>query len=259
MNILLSNDDGINAPGMDALIRGLIKKHKVFVSAPSTQKSSISRAVSIGIPVRVEKRTMQAFPQVTAFAVDGTPVDCVRIALGNLIHVKIDLCMTGINFGHNIGTDTLYSGTAAAALEAAVNGIPAVALSLGLENHGSHYDTAAEVALRMVDFCKRHPLPRGAFYNVNIPDVPASNLKGAKITTLSDIPYDLKYLETEDNLGNRYYTTPWDKDPETEPDTDRSAVLDGFVAISALIFDNENNSLFGAVDQEELNQIGGIG
>ena len=167
--------------------------------------------------------------------------------------------MTGINFGYNIGTDTLYSGTAAAALEAAVNGIPAVALSLGLENHGSHYDTAAEVALRMVDFCKRHPLPRGAFYNVNIPDVPASNLKGAKITTLSDIPYDLKYLETEDNLGNRYYTTPWDKDPETEPDTDRSAVLDGFVAISALIFDNENNSLFGAVDQEELNQIGGIG
>ena len=94
---------------------------------------------------------------------------------------------------------------------------------------------------------------------MNIPDVPASNLKGAKITTLSDIPYDLKYLETEDNLGNRYYTTPWDKDPETEPDTDRSAVLDGFVAISALIFDNENNSLFGAVDQEELNQIGGIG
>lgn len=259
MNILLSNDDGINAPGMAALIRSLIKKHTVFVVAPSTQKSSISRAVSIGIPVLAEKRTLEAFPSVTAFAVDGTPVDCVRIALGNLIHEQIDLCMTGINYGYNIGTDTLYSGTAAAAIEAATDGIPAIAFSLGLEAHGGYYDTAGEVALRMADFYTRHPLPKGAFYNVNVPDIPFSELKGARVTKLSDIPYDLKYIETEDEAGNRYYTAPWDKDPETDLNTDRSAVLQGYVAISALIYDNEMNSLFGTVRQDELDEIGGIG
>ena len=191
---------------MEALIRSLTKKHTVFVAAPSTQKSSISRAVSIGIPVRAEKRILDAFPTVTAYAVDGTPVDCVRIALGNLIRERIDLCMTGINYGYNIGTDTLYSGTAAAAIEAAVDGIPAIAFSLGLEARGGFYDTAGEVALRMADFYEKHPLPKGAFYNVNVPDIPFSELKGAKITTLSDIPYDLKYLETEDEEGNLWRT-----------------------------------------------------
>ena len=258
MNILLANDDGINAPGMEALIRSLTKKHTVFVAAPSTQKSSISRAVSIGIPVHAEKRILPKFPSVTAYAIDGTPVDCVRIALGNLIHDRIDLCMTGINFGYNIGTDTLYSGTAAAAIEAATDGVPAIAFSLGLEENGTHYETAGEVALRMAEFYQRHPLPKGAFYNVNVPDVPFDKLKGAKITKLSDIPYDLHYIETEDEAGNRFYTAPWEKDPETDPDTDRSAVLEGYVAISVLIYDNEKNALFGTVGQDELDEIGGI-
>lgn len=256
MNILLSNDDGIDAIGMAALIRALKKRHTLYVVAPTVQRSSISRAVSIGVPLHAEPRTLEEFPDVWAYAVDGTPVDCVRVALGNLVPAKIDLCMTGINYGYNIGTDTLYSGTAGAAIEAAVNGIGAVALSNGLENGGKYMDTAGEVALLLADFYGRHPLPRGAFYNVNVPDLPIDALGGIRPASLSPVPYDLGYEERTDEEGRPCLVTPWRKERETDPSTDRSVVYGGAVSVTVLRYDNSHNEALASADAAEWDALG---
>ncbi len=257
MHILISNDDGINAPGLIALVRALSKKHELYVVAPKYTQSAVSRKVSLWTPIYVEKRTLPEFPQVWAYAVDGTPVDCVRLALGNLLPVKPDLCVTGINYGYNIGTDTLYSGTAAAAIETAVNGISAVAVSCGAENKGEWMETAGEIASRMAEFYPNHPLPVGAFYNVNVPDIPLSSIKGAKAATLSRIPYDLPYEHTQDENGDPYYITHWTKQPETDPNSDRAAVYSGYVSVSVLTYGHEHNDLIGRIKPGEWERIGG--
>ena len=256
MHILISNDDGIDAPGLTALVRALSQKHTLYVAAPKYTQSAVSRKVSLWTPIYVEKRTLPEFSQVLAYAVDGTPVDCVRLALGNLLPVKPDLCMTGINYGYNIGTDTLYSGTAAAAIEAAVNGVPAIAMSCGVENKGEWMGTAGKIALQMAEFYLSHPLPVGAFYNVNVPDLPMSSIKGAKATTLSRIPYDLPYEHTTDENGDPYYITHWTKREETDPNSDRTAVYSGYISVSVLTYGHEHNDLIGKTEPAEWEKIG---
>ncbi len=257
MKILVSNDDGIGAPGLDALIRALCSKHTVYVVAPSGPQSAVSRSVTLFRPLHAERRTLPAFPDVWAYAVDGTPVDCVRLALGNLLPEPVDLCITGINFGYNVGTDTLYSGTAAAAIEAATDGVIAVAMSCGIEQRGAYWETSADVALKMADFAVRHPLPRGAFYNVNVPDIAPKQLHGVRPAKLSPVPYDLRYTETLGEDGRTEYTTPWVRPSEQSDDTDCSLVYAGYAAVSVLTYDNEHNELIDAVPAKEWALLGG--
>ena len=256
MRVLLSNDDGIDAPGIAALIRALSKRHTLYVVAPDRPQSSVSRKVSIGTPLHPQKRVLSEFPQVWAYALDGTPVDCVRVALGNLLPVKPDLCVTGINFGYNIGTDTLYSGTCAAAIEAAVNGVPAIAMSCGVENGGAWMDTAGEIALGMTGLYKKHPLTAGAFYNVNVPDLPLAQIKGVRQAELSRIPYDLPYEKVE-NETDPYIFTKWTKAQETNPNTDRSLAYASYVAVSVLTYGHAHNEMIGNTEPEEWVHIGG--
>ena len=151
MKILLSNDDGVFAPGLKALANALNKDHELTVSAPDSERSAVSRSMTLFDPLRARETRIEGLPDVPAYAVSGTPVDCVRLALGNLFS-EPDIVVSGINMGPNLGTDVLYSGTVAAAHEAALLGYQSIAVSC-LSYHGRNIETAARLlGMPPVDF-----------------------------------------------------------------------------------------------------------
>ncbi|MBR6040836.1 MAG: 5'/3'-nucleotidase SurE [Clostridia bacterium] len=168
MKILLVNDDGVDAVGIRRLIEALSKEHTVWIVAPDRQRSAASMAMTLNMPLRADPREIDGAE--IAYAVDGTPVDCARLGLGNLVPEKPDLVISGINHGPNLGSDTLYSGTCGCAQQAAILGVQAIAMSLDHRNP-THFETAVAVTKHMIGIAKRHPLPFGMFYNVNVPDL----------------------------------------------------------------------------------------
>jgi len=206
MKLLLSNDDGVFASGIRTLAAELCKNHEVFVSAPDRERSAVSRAMTLFSPLRAKQTQIAGLPDVQAYAVSGTPVDCVRLALGNLTP-NPDLVVSGINLGPNLGTDVLYSGTVAAAHEAALLGYQSIAISC-LSYEGEHLETAARVAAMAVEYLSRHPLDFGMLLNVNVPAVPFEELKGIKAVPLGVQQYALEFVEREDPMDRKYYWAP---------------------------------------------------
>ncbi|MBR0435648.1 MAG: 5'/3'-nucleotidase SurE [Clostridia bacterium] len=246
MRILLVNDDGINAEGIRTLMRTLSKEHEVFAVAPDRQRSAASMAMTLDTPLRAVPVPVD-LPVAGAFAVDGTPVDCARLALGNLVQ-EPDLVISGINLGPNLGTDTLYSGTCAAAQEAALYGLQAIAMSLDHRNP-THFETALAVTERMIGIVERHPLPTGLFYNVNVPDLPIAEIRGYKVTHLAYVRYNGVYEKREDPLGKPYYWVPRGKLPcEADEDTDYAWMKKGYVTVTPMSFDSAK---LDAVDLKE--------
>ena len=246
MRILLVNDDGINAEGIRTLMRTLLKEHEVFAVAPDRQRSAASMAMTLDTPLRAVPVPVD-LPVAGAYAVDGTPVDCTRLALGNLVQ-EPDLVISGINHGPNLGSDTLYSGTCGAAQQAAILGVQAIAMSLDHRNP-VHFETAALVTMRMIDVIKKHPLPFGMFYNVNVPDLPIAEIRGYKVTHLAYVRYNGVYEKREDPLGKPYYWVPRGKLPcEADEDTDYAWMKKGYVTVTPMSFDSAK---LDAVDLKE--------
>lgn len=230
--ILLVNDDGIDAEGIRDLMSGLAETHRVWVIAPDRQRSAVSKSMTLSSPLRAVPREIAGVE--LAYAVDGMPVDCVRLGLGNLVPEKPDLVISGINHGPNLGSDTLYSGTCAAAQEAALLGVPAIAMSLD-HRDPVHFETAYYVTERMIGVCMRHPLPFGMFYNVNVPDVPITELKGYKVTGLGLVRYKKEYERREDPLGRPYYWAPRGRLPgEADADADDAWLKKGYVTVTPM-------------------------
>lgn len=246
MKILLVNDDGIDAVGIRRLIGALAGKHTVWVVAPDRQRSAVSMAMTLEQPLRAAPRTIAGVD--CAYAADGTPVDCVRLGLGNLVPEKPDLVISGINHGPNLGSDTLYSGTCGAAQQAAVLGVQAMAVSLDHRNP-THFETAAAVTERMIGIVERHPLPFGMFYNVNVPDLPPEQIGGYRVAGLAMVHYNDVYLRREDPLGRPYYWVPRGKLPcDPDEDTDYAWMRKGIVTITPMGFHSER---LEAVDLSE--------
>jgi 5'-nucleotidase len=177
VRILVSNDDGYNAPGIEALVQGLKGLGEITVVAPETNSSGSSNSLSLRRPLSV-RQAANGF-----YFVNGTPSDCVHIALTGLLDFRPDLLVSGINNGANMGEDTLYSGTVAAASEGFLLGIPSLALSL-VERDWSHLDTAVRVAQELVAHYASHPMNEPLLLNVNIPAVPYRVLSGFRTTRL---------------------------------------------------------------------------
>lgn len=175
MKILLSNDDGVFAPGIKVLFEHLSKDHEVVVIAPDRNCSGMSNALSLHSPLRMQKME-NGF-----YAVNGTPSDCVQVGINCFLDEQPDLVISGINDGPNLGDDTIYSGTVAAAFEGRHMGLPAIAVSI-CSKHVKHFDTAAEIVCRLVANIQDHPLSSNEILNVNVPDLPASQIKGIKAT-----------------------------------------------------------------------------
>jgi len=244
MRVLVTNDDGIGAEGIQALRRSLreLEDVEVHVVAPDSNRSATARSITTRSPLWVEE--VEFDDGDTGFATEGTPVDCVRFADLGLLGSKPELIVSGINHGSNLGDDITYSGTVAAAFEGIVLGIPAVAISLqsGPGNMGFQpgrsfdFGFAAALAARLVEKIRLEPLPDGTLLNVN---VPAGEPEGVEITKLGKRLYDdeLKLVEEDPGGRKRYRIYGFEPSFEDEPGTDLVAVARNRVALTPIHFD----------------------
>ncbi|HUU70667.1 MAG TPA: 5'/3'-nucleotidase SurE [Planctomycetota bacterium] len=247
--ILLSNDDGIFALGLSALRDALRDVEDVTVVAPDMEQSGAAHSITLHLPLRV--RRLQQKNEFFGFTVNGSPADCVKIAIRELMEQPPAAVLTGINYGANLGVNVFYSGTVAGALEGAMFGLPSFAFSL---DHGENpdFDEAARMARQVYDFFKDKPLPRGTLLNVNIPALPADKIKGVAITRMSRAGYDEKFEKRYDPRGQVYY---WISgridDTDNLPGTDVNAVRNGYVSVTPLHYD--------LTEYQIVEQLGGLG
>lgn len=236
MKILLCNDDGIHAPGIEVLHNALIGIGDLCVVAPDTERSATGHAITIFDPIRTMPIEKAGRP--FGIAVDGTPADCVKLAISYLYKDDPpDLVVSGINFGSNTGASILYSGTVSAASEATVLGTPAIAFSLCTYDK-PHWETAAHVVADVVKKYIKTPLPPGNLLNVNIPNIPLNELKGMKAACMGRARFIERFSEHRDPRGNRYFWMDGDLDLlDDNEQTDVRVVESGYVALTPIHID----------------------
>ncbi|MEE3292176.1 MAG: 5'/3'-nucleotidase SurE [Pseudomonadota bacterium] len=236
MHILLSNDDGYQAPGLKALLESTKEHGEITVVAPDENKSGASGSLTLSKVLTVKASGERCF------AVDGTPVDCVHIGLNGLLDNEPDMVISGINSGSNLGDDVLYSGTVGAALEGRRLAYPGVAVSL-VGSEPKHYWTAGQVASAIVSELKVNPLPSRTILNVNVPDRPLEDLHGYKITRLGyrARSHPVIRLNASDDY-RQYRIGTIGSAVDSGPGTDFSAVNEGYVSITPLRIDSTDHS-----------------
>jgi 5'-nucleotidase len=230
--VLLTNDDGITAKGLNAMRRALLEVSDIDleVIAPDSNRSATGRAVTLHDPIWVEE--VEFGDGTSGFATDGTPVDCVRFASLGLIEAPPELIVSGINHGANLGDDITYSGTVAAALEGIMLGIPAVAVSLV---RGGDFEPLAAFVARIVDELDEVPMPPGTLLNVN---GPGGEVRGACACRLGKRIYNDRMELTEEDGGRRRYRLYGDEPSyEHESGTDFAAIAEGLIAVTPIHFD----------------------
>jgi 5'-nucleotidase len=243
MKILISNDDGYLAKGINVLTDALEQVADVVVVAPDRNRSAASSSLTLDRPLRVSKVSENRF------SVDGTPSDCVHLALTGFLDYEPDLVVSGINHGSNLGDDVIYSGTVAAALEGRFLGLPTIAVSLAGHNL-EHFDTAARVAAELVQMLDRSMLASDVVLNVNVPDKPYESLRGMKATRLGFRHKAEQVLKDKDPYGRPiYWVGPAGKGQDAGEGTDFHAIEHGYVAITPLIVDlTRHNAIAGISD-----------
>ncbi len=234
MLILLSNDDGINAPGLKAAYSGLKNLGEVFVTAPESEQSAVGHAITIADPLRV--REVFENGDRFGYAVDGTPADCVKIAVLALMERKPDIVVSGINHGGNYAANIIYSGTVSAATEGTILGIPSVALSMNsFIDHD--FSRAVRLALPIIKETAEKGLPDGTLLNVNFPE-PSIEHKGVKVCRHSDRKFQVKFEKRHDMRGLQYYWQGGEMDlADPDPQTDIRAVEEGYTTITPIRYD----------------------
>ena len=236
MRILVSNDDGITAPGIQALASALASEHEVYVLAPDRERSATGHALTLHRPLKVEPFAWGG-EVAGAWAVTGTPSDCVKLAVGAILKEPPDLIVSGINRGPNLGTDVLYSGTVSAALEGVINGFPAVAFSLATFSDIG-YERAADFAVQLVRQLAPRTLPPKFLLNVNVPAQAGEAFRGVKVTKLGVRKYRDTFEERKDPRGQTYYWLAGEVVEEgEEADTDVVAVRDNYVSVTPIQYD----------------------
>ncbi len=241
MKILVSNDDGYRADGIRALAEALKDLGQVTIVAPDRNRSGASNSLTLDVPLRVHETE----PEV--FCVQGTPTDCVHLAISGLFDYRHDMVVSGVNDGANLGDDVLYSGTVAAAMEGRFLGLPTLAVSLCTsESGGRHFDTAARVARMLVGQMLERPLERAMILNVNVPDLPFGELRGVRTTRLGKRHPAEPIIEARDQRNRVvYWIGPAGAGADAGEGTDFHAVAEGFVSVTPLLIDLTR---YGAMD-----------
>jgi 5'-nucleotidase len=238
MRILLSNDDGFLAPGLKVLANAISKIAEITVVAPERNRSGASNSLTLSNPLRVS--TMEN----GFISVNGTPTDCVHLAVTGLLKDLPDMVVSGINEGSNLSDDVLYSGTVAAATEGRFLGLPSIAISLAGAKC-QHYETAAQIAIILIERLRIDPIPKDTFLNVNVPDLPFAELRGMQVTRLGTRHVAEPTIKALDPRGRRIY---WIGQPGPEqdagPGTDFYAVNTGYVSITPLHIDLTHYKVF---------------
>ncbi len=234
MRVLVSNDDGVDAPGIRILADGLRRAgHEVTVVGPDRDRSGASNSLTLDQPIRVKSIGEGVW------SVAGTPTDCVHLALTGLLEQEPDIVVSGINNFANLGDDVIYSGTVAAAMEGRFLGLPAIAMSLATgDHHGHHFDTAARAAVEITARLLVDPLPADTILNVNVPDLPWHELRGFEVTRLGNRHRSEPCIAQRDPRGRPiYWIGPAGAEQDAGPGTDFHAVRAGFISITPIHVD----------------------
>jgi 5'-nucleotidase len=235
MRILISNDDGIHAPGIFALARELRSLGEVTVVAPDKQQSAVGHAITMNTPLRVVPYSRDG--ELFGYAVDGTPADAVKLAVRFLLKDKPDLVVSGINHGSNTAINILYSGTVSAATEGTVLGIPSFAISLATYAEPD-FSYAAKFAARLAGLIAERGLPPGTLLNVNVPPVPESEIRGVLLTRQGKSSWEDTFDVRRDPADREYFwLTGKMVVTDTEADTDQVAVHNNFVSVTPIHYD----------------------
>ncbi len=239
MRILLSNDDGYQARGLAVLAEALAELAQITVVAPERDRSGASNSLTLEQPIRARKES-NGF-----IAVDGTPTDCVHLAITGLLEEEPDMVIAGINSGPNLGDDVLYSGTVAAATEGRFLGLPAMAISMGSQQP-EHYATGAWAAREIVRRLCRRPLSPETIINVNVPDLPLADIKGFSATRLGHRHKAEPVIRSTDPRGRDiYWVGPPGPEQDAGPGTDFFALRQGCVSVTPLKVDLTRHSMLG--------------
>jgi 5'-nucleotidase len=233
--ILVSNDDGVRSAGIAALAASLRELGTVYVVAPDRERSAASHALTLTHPLRIERLAAGIF------AVDGTPTDCVNLAVNGILRgKKISLIAAGINLGANLGDDITYSGTVSAAMEGTLLGIPSIAISLASRNH-FRFEAAAAFAKKVARKVLRGGLPKDTLLNINVPNIPPEEIRGVKVTRQGKRIYGDSVIEKRDPRGRKYYWIGGDHlRRENIPGSDLEAVEQNAISVTPLHLDFTN-------------------
>jgi 5'-nucleotidase len=240
--ILVTNDDGVRAPGILAVAQALGSVGEVTIIAPTDNQSGKGHAITTSDPIFVDRVTLAG--GLPAFALTTTPASCVKVALGGLMPAKPDLVVSGINRGYNLGMVTYVSGTVGAAREAALNRIPSIAASLAVEQ--TDYAPAAEMVRQIVEMVRKNPLEPGVFLNVNVPPGTANAFKGVQVTRQSRMNGNERMEPQQSPTGRQFFWSVWSEPTGDAEGTDVHAVEQGSVAVTPLRVGEFDQTTFDA-------------
>lgn len=241
MHILLSNDDGYQAEGLRCLIEAMRPFGTLSVVAPERNKSGASNSLTLDMPLRMRRH------EDGVYSVDGTPTDCVHLAITGLLSEEPDIVVSGINAGANLGDDVLYSGTVAAATEGRFLGLPAVAVS-NVSLEPEFYETSGRVAAKVLESLQTHPLPANTILNVNVPDIPFDDIQGFQATRLGHRHRAEPVIRQTDPKGRPiFWIGPAGAEQDAGPGTDFHAIRHGFVSITPLQVDLTQHDALPAI------------
>ncbi len=252
-SILVSNDDGVDAPGIRVLAEELAALGEVDVVAPDRERSAASHSLTLQVPLRARRI------QDHIVGVDGTPTDCVMLAIKNLLARPPDLVVSGINRGANMGDDLTYSGTVAAAMEGTLLGVPSMAVSLDRPKDGPYdYRAAGMVARELAAVVLERGLPQGTLLNINVPHVPVDEIRGIRITRQGKQVYEDLIVEKKDPRGRTYYWIGGQQETwSIEPNTDYTSIADGHVSVTPVQLDLTDYRTFARLEGWGLDRIAG--
>ena len=228
--ILLTNDDGVRAPGILAVAQALKGMGEITIAAPAENQSGKGHSITTSDPIFVD--TLKLAGDLPAFSLQTTPATCVKVAVEALMTQKPDLVISGINRGYNLGMVTYVSGTVGGAREAALKGIPAIAASLAVEQ--TDYAPAAEIVRQVVVMVQKNPLEPGTFLNVNVPPGTSAALRGIRLTRQSRLTGVERFEEQQSPRGRRFFWSVWNEPTGDAEGTDVWAVEHGFAAVTPL-------------------------
>ncbi|EOD01093.1 5'/3'-nucleotidase SurE [Caldisalinibacter kiritimatiensis] len=252
MNILVTNDDGINAIGIRKLANELKRIGSVTVIAPDRERSATGHAITMHHPLRINKVDNYA-NGIEAWNINGTPSDCVKIGIESLMKAKPDLVVSGINNGPNLGTDVIYSGTVSAAIEGGIHNIPSIAISVAGKKGELNYESATYYSCKIVNLITKYNNEQNKVFNVNFPSISPDNIKGIRVTELGIRRYSNQYEERKDPMGKSYYWLSGKLlEIQNKNESDVTAIENNYISITPLHFDLTNYQFIKKMQNWEL-------
>jgi 5'-nucleotidase len=246
-SILITNDDGITSPGIAALIDVARLFGDVTVVAPDSPQSGMGHAITIGKPLRLNEVHLFG-TDVKSYQCSGTPVDCVKLAVDKVLHKKPDFCFSGINHGSNESINILYSGTMSAAMEAHIEGIPAVGFSYLDYRFDADFSLCKKVVLEVIELLLNETLPNKALYNVNIPNVTEKKYKGLKLCKQANAKWKEDFIERVDPHGKKYFWLTGEfQNFDKDKNSDSTSLIDSYASIVPVQYDLTNYELFNSI------------